>query len=1004
MDGEVPQAPYKDATGAWSKTLADVAARPSRLKVTKKSHASSLSTDLAADLSGEVRFDDGSRALYTNDASNYRHVPLGVVVPHHVADVIAAVRCCHRHGAPIVHRGGGTSLTGGSVNTAVVIDTSKFVNGIIEINEVQRWALIEPGLVLDDLRAAVAPLHLTFGPDPATHNHCTLGGMIGNNSCGMHAQMAGRVADNVHELDILTYDGERMVVGATTPEQLEAIIATGGRRGDIYRRLKILSERYASLIRQGFPKIPRRVSGYNLDELLPENGFNVARALVGSEGTCVTILSAKLRLVHDHRSRTLLVVGFEDVYAAAAIVPDLLKFGPIGLEGLDEKLVGYVREEGGERAKTLSLLPDGPAFLMIEFGGETKAEADAKTQRLIDFLNRQGHQKSHIKRYDNPSEEKEIWRVREAGLGATAFVKGRVDTWPGWEDAGVAPEKLANYLREFRALLNAHQLDCSLYGHFGQGCIHCRINFDLKTAGGIARYRSFVEAAADLVVRFGGSLSGEHGDGQSRGELLPRMFGPELMDALKEFKRIWDPDGKMNPGKIVDAYPLDANLKLGARYAPPALKTHFRYPDDEGGFAHATLRCVGVGECRRSQGGYMCPSYRVTREEKHTTRGRARMLFEMLQGDAVKKGWRDEHVKEALDLCLSCKGCKGDCPVQVDVATLKAEFLAHYYKGRLRPMAAYSMGLIFWWARIASRVPRLANFFTQTPWLSSCVKFLGGLTRNRPMPAFATQTFRAWFEQRSVRNLGMPQVVLWADTFNNYFHPEVARDAVSVLEEAGYQVLITPERVCCGRPLYDFGFLDAAKRLLQRDLAALAEPIAQGLPIVGLEPSCIAVLRDEMTNLLPDDENAKRLKTRSFVLSEFLCREVRNYQVPKLAKKVTVQMHCHHHGVLKTDDEKSILKNMGIDADILDKGCCGLAGSFGFEHDKYDISMKIGEYGVLPAVRAAPADSLVLADGFSCHTQIAQNTSRKPLHLAQLLRLALAAEGRLPPASQSELS
>jgi FAD/FMN-containing dehydrogenase/Fe-S oxidoreductase len=979
-----------------------------------------LAEELRRAIAGEVRFDDGSRALYSTDASNYRQVPIGVVIPRTIEDVVEAVAVCRRHGAPVLARGGGTSLAGQCCNVAVVLDFTNHLRRIVELDPAARRARVEPGLVLDDLRDASERHGLTFGPDPATHNHCTFGGMIGNNSCGVHSVMSGKTDENVEELEVLTYDGLRLRVGATSEEELQRIVRAGGRRGEIYRRLRELRDRYAPLIRERFPPIPRCVSGYNLPFLLPENGFHVARALVGSEGTCVTVLEATVRLVPSPRHRVLVVLGYPDAYEAADHVPEILEHGPIGLEGIDDVLVEDMKKKD-LHPQNVKLLPSGRGWLLVEFGGDTREEAAGRARRLMDALKAKPDAPS-MKIFDDPKEAKTVWTVRESGLGATARVPGEPDTWEGWEDSAVAPEKLGGYLRELRQLHRKYGYRGSLYGHFGQGCVHTRNDFDLVTAPGIAKFHAFLHEAADLVLRYGGSLSGEHGDGQARAELLPKMFGDELIEAFREFKAIWDPDGKMNPGKVVDAYSAVENLRLGTSYDPPALRTHFRYPgDDHGSFARANLRCVGVGECRRMHGGTMCPSFRATREEMHSTRGRARLLFEMLQGDPLRGGWRDEHVKEALDLCLACKGCKGECPVDVDMATYKAEFLSHYYKGRLRPRSAYAFGLIHRWARLASHAPGIVNFFTQTPLLRSLAKVIAGAAPQRRLPAFAAVPFTKWFRNRSVgadlrvrpggqgtkgRGLGdqgghtgpplqKTRVLLWPDTFNNYFHPETAQAAVEVLESLDYSVAVPARPLCCGRPLYDFGMLDLARKQLRQILDVLRDDIRAGTPIVGLEPSCVAVFRDELTNLFPDDEDAHRLSQQAFLLSEFLAQESENLSLPKLQGKAIVHGHCHEKAILQLGDTKKVLGELGLDVEVIDSGCCGMAGSFGFEAgEHYEVSMKVGEQILLPAMREAPADVLIVTNGFSCREQIAQATGRRALHFAQVLQRALQANKR----------
>lgn len=957
-------------------------------------NAASLARKLSRRIEGEVRFDDGSRALYATDGSNYRQVPIGVVLPKSVEDILETVAICREFGAPILSRGGGTSLAGQCCNVAVVMDMSKYFNQILEINPAQKFARVRPGIVLDHLRQPAGDQHgLTFGPDPATHNHCTIGGMLGNNSCGIHsvlAQFKGggpRTADNVDELEVLTYDGHRMRVGPTSDRALERIIADGGRRGEIYSRLKKLRDVYAELIRARFPNIPRRVSGYNLDELLPENGFNVARALVGTESTCVIILEAKLQLIEKPKALSLLVLGYPDVYSAGDHVCEIMEFEPNGLEGIDRKLIGYM-EQTGLHKKDLTLLPEGRGWLLVEFGGDTKRDADRKAHDLMGALQQMPNPPA-MKLFDNPDEEEHLWKIRESGLGATAFVPGKTDTWPGWEDSAVPPECVGGYLRDLRKLFEKFSYDASLYGHFGQGCIHCRIPFQLTTAEGISNYLKFTDEAADLVLSYGGSISGEHGDGQARGDLLPKMFGPELIRAFSEFKSIWDPDWKMNPGKVVQPWRRDENLRLGTDYHPPEPATHFKFAEDKHSFSRAALRCVGVGECRRDEGGTMCPSYRVTHEEKHTTRGRAHLLFEMLRGEVIDEGWRSPAVKESLDLCLACKGCKGDCPVHVDMATYKAEFLSHYYKHRLRPPHAYAFGLIHTWARMASVAPRLANFFSQNAPFSTWGKFLIGVAPERRVPPFATESFQHWFEKRGPRNQDRPRVLLFADTFNNYFHPHVSQAAVEVLEDAGFQVVVPRGHLCCGRPLYDYGMLDTAERWLQQILGALRNEIRGGTPMVVLEPSCCAVFRDELTGLFPHDQDAARLQQQTFLLSEFLQHNAPRYPVNQLERHALVHLHCHHRAIMKVDSEKELLRSLGLDFEIPDEGCCGMAGAFGFEKgDPYDVSVKLAEQKLAPAVRQAKEETLIIANGFSCHEQIVQQTRRRPLHVAEVLQLA----------------
>ena len=1060
--------------------MQDAAAGSQPVRKSTRTYASGLAealrTRLPRKARDDVRFDDGSRALYATDGSNYRQIPIGVVLPHDADDVLAAISVCREFGAPLLCRGGGTSLAGQCCNVAVILDFSKYMARILEIDPVRRIARVQPGVVLDKLRNAAEKHHLTFAPDPASHDRCTIGGMIGNNSCGVHSVMAGKTDDNIEELEIVTYNGARLKVGQnlihvasldepcgdSRPRLSSGPEVSGrsasNRANQIHNALKQIADQYGDLIRKKFPAIPRRVSGYNLNYLLPENGFHLARALVGSEGTCATVLEATCRLVESPPERVLLVVAYPDIYQCADHIPEILEHKPIGLEGFDDLLVYYNRTKE-MNSEGLALLPEGGGWLMVEFGGQTALEAESQARGLIEALNR-STTPPNIRLFSGP-QAKRIWEIREASLGATSHVPGEPLNWEGWEDAAVAPEKLGGYLRDLRKMMAAFGYKGSLYGHFGHACVHTRLNFDLQSKEGIIKFRKFVEEAADLVISYGGSLSGEHGDWQARAELLPKMFGPELMQAFRKFKSAWDPDWKMNPGKLIGLpekppYKLDENLRLGPNYEPWDPTTHFQFPADHGSLSHAALRCVGVGKCRREEGGVMCPSYRVTREEEHSTRGRAHLLWEMTQGPAredavIRNGWRSEEVKQSLDLCLACKGCKSDCPVSVDVATYKAEFLSHYYEGRLRPRSAYAFGNIDVWARLASNAPGLVNLTTQLPFLRDVAKMVAGIPHQRSIPAFAPETFRQWFHRTRNANArrggrirppreakrassdsyqstasavpwksgaSAPRqaqegnrasapdgrtVLLWPDTFNNYFLPATAKAAVNVLEAAGYHVVLPRANLCCGRPLYDFGMLDRAQELLLEILDALSPEIEAGIPVVGLEPSCVAVFRDELLNLFPNDQRAQALARQTFLLSEFLENNSRNSSLPRFERKALLHGHCHHKSIMKMTAEESLLRRIGIDFQSPAPGCCGMAGSFGFEHDKYDVSMAIGELELLPAVRKAPPEWLIIADGFSCREQIAQGTGRHALHLAEVLQMAIEPTESAMPYPESAL-
>ncbi len=917
-----------------------------------------LSGALRAAVRGEVGADPATRALYATDASNYRVPPRAVVAPRCVDDVSAVMAICREQGVPLTARGAGTSIAGNAIGPGVILDFSRHLNAVLDLDPANRLARVQPGVVLDALQAAAAPHGLRFGPDPSSHSRATLGGMIGNNACGTHSVAWGTTAGNVEELVVLLPEGARLVAGSG---QLPAGVAA-------------LEREYRGLIRTALPHWPRRGSGYALAHLLPEHGSQLARALVGTEGTCAVLLEATVRLIAPPPAVALLVLGFPDTPAAADAVPELLAHHPLAVEAMEAALIEALRA----RRRTLAQLPEGAAWLLVEFGADHPGEAEASARAVAAQAGR-----PHLVVVD-PAHRAALWRIREAGAGLLTRPSDGVQGWPGWEDATVPPDRLGGYLRGFADLLTEHGRRGSVYGHFGEGCVHLRLDADLLTAPGRRDFRRLLEQAADLVVAHGGSLCGEHGDGRARGELLDRMYPPEVLELFARFKGIFDPNRLLNPGVLVDPRPLDADLRPGREREVPVSLALAR---DGGSLAAATRRCVGIGACRALDGpGVMCPSFQVTRDEKHSTRGRAHLLAEMLAGDLITGGWRSPEVHEALDLCLACKACVSDCPVNVDMASYKAEFLHQHYRRRLRPRWHYALGGLPLAAHLAGLAPAAAN------WAAPLLARLGGVSTARPLPRFARYRPPVLPAGPALRGA----VLLWPDCFTRSFDPHVIHAAARVLTAAGFAVRLPRGTVCCGLTWFATGQFGIARLVLRRTLRLLRTATAarvpvSGLPVVGLEPSCVAMLRGDLTELLPDDPAASALAGQTWTLAELLAQRAADWQPPRRAADAVQQVHCHQHAILGHDADDSLLRAAGIRVRRA-SGCCGLAGSFGYQRGHEELSAALARRSLVPALQAAP-EALVLADGFSCRLQIAQTTGRRAVHLAELLD-AGALEGR----------
>jgi len=1014
------------------------------------------------------------RAEYSTDASLYRVVPQVVAFPRSADEVAAAVDVARESGVPVVARGGGTSIAGNAVSTGVVLDTSRHLHRVLDLDVEARTAVVEPGIVLGDLQRRLLPHGLRFGPDPSSGSRAAIGGMIGNNACGSRALGYGRTDANVLGLHAVAGTGERLVLrsaGADRPQGTPD--ASTPDTSPLLAQLRDVVAGDLGTIRTELGRFGRQVSGYALEHLLPERGFDASRFLVGSEGTLALVTRAELRLVRSPERTTLVVLGYRDMIEAAEAVPAILRHRPVACEGLDRRIVEAIEQR---LRAPVPALPAGGGWLLVELGTD---ERGATPEGLADLAARVravvadgGTPASRV--VEDAVEARALWRIREDGAGlATRAPSGRPGH-AGWEDTAVPPERLAAYLREFDALMESYGLTAIPYGHFGDGCLHVRIDYPLEQPGREGVYREFVEAAAVLVASHGGSMSGEHGDGRARSELLHHMYSPRVLDLFARAKDVFDPGNVLNPGVLVRPRALDDDLRprpwpapdrtgggrtgggrgtglpvpvgdpdaasgadgsadggAPAGRGPGPTPLAFGYRADGGSFAAAVHRCVGVGKCRADttpSGGVMCPSYLATKDEKDSTRGRSRVLQEMVAGSLgaptpVSRGWRSPEVHDALDLCLSCKGCLSDCPTGVDMATYKAEATHQAYKGRLRPMNHYVLGWLPYLSRVASLVPGLANASLAVRPLARVLKRVGGIDGRRSLPRFARRRFSASApavldraRRRTERSAagaggarpgaGGQRVVLWADSFTEHFSPEVGHAAVRVLEHAGFDVQLAPRDVCCGLTLVSTGQLDLARRQLRRTVRRLAEATAGGdegpVPLVVLEPSCLAVLRHDASALLSGDagggggvpeELVTELAARSRTLAEVLAAYAGDVRWPHLDGLTAVaQPHCHQHAVLGFETDLQLLEGNGVSVQALG-GCCGLAGNFGVERGHYDVSVAVARTALLPAVEAAPADAVVLADGFSCRTQLAELADRGGVHLAELLARGLETEG-----------
>ncbi|GAA5063787.1 FAD-binding and (Fe-S)-binding domain-containing protein [Nocardia callitridis] len=913
----------------------------------------------------EVRDDAGTRGMYASDASLYRIPPLAVVRPRTVEEVATALAVSREHGVPLTSRGAGTSVAGNAVGRGIVLDFSRYLDRVLAVDPQARTAIVEPGTVHATLQRAVTPHGIRFGPDPSTHTRCTIGGMIGNNACGSRSLAYGRTSDNIAGLELLTADGQQLVTGY---DEAGAPFAHGA--DEVIADVRLAMTRHLATARTEFDRFGRQVSGYAAQHLLPER-FDLTRALVGSEGTLAVITRATVRLVADASVRVVVVLGFSDIVAAGAAAPSVVAHGPTACEGLDSRLIDVLRERRGP--DVVPTLPRGRAWLFVEFAGAHLGEVEARAEALAaaDI----GETSAVV---TDPVARAGLWRVREDGAGLAGRAPSSRPAWPGWEDSAVPPARLGEYLARFDELVTDYGMTSAPYGHFGEGCIHVRLDFPLERTDSTRIMREFLTEAARLVGGFGGSLSGEHGDGRARSELLPQMYSTDAISMFGAIKAAFDPSNLLNPGVLVDPDPIDVDVRPATHF--PHRDLAIAYPHDGGSMARAVHRCTGVGKCRADNspsGGVMCPSYQATSEEKDSTRGRARVLQEVVRGELA---WSHPSVHDAMDLCLSCKGCSSDCPSGIDMATYKSEVLHQTYRRRLRPRSHYSLGKLPMWARWAGWVPRAANAMLTVPGLGRVLLWLAGVDRRRSVPRFARRPFRRMFEPTTSERT---PVVLFADSFSDAFDPEVAEATVRVLRAAGYEPRLPSGSVCCAITWITTGQLDSAKKILARTVDVLAADAMAGLPIVGIEPSCTAALRADMPDLLPGNDRGAVVSAQVMTLAELLAGTP-GWSLPDLTgTEIIAQPHCHHHAVLGWHADAELLAASGATVRTV-AGCCGLAGNFGVERGHYDVSVAVAEQNLLPAVDAAP-EAVVLADGFSCRTQLADLRHRNALHLAQLL-------------------
>ena len=950
-----------------------------------------LVEELERQVEGEVRFDKMTRVLYGTDASIYQIEPIGVVIPRTAEDVVAVVETANRYDVPVLPRGGGTSLAGQTVGHAIVIDFSKYMRNVLEINAQEGWARTQPGIILDELNHHLEPHGMLFAPDPSTSNRGNVGGALGNNSCGAHSLVWGKTVDNVVDLDVILSSGDAAHFGPLDGEQLEAKMRLEGREGEIYRRLLAIGEANREEILARYPKIQRRVSGYNLDELVG-GGFNMARFVVGSEGTLVTVTEAKLRIVPSPKMKALVVLHFNELLESMEATVAALEVEPAAVEHIGSMILRQARSNL-EYSRAMDFIEGDPdSILAVELVGESEAELESKMDRLEERMRRDGLGYA-ARRLTKSQDQANVWAVRKAGLGLMMNVPGDAKPLPFVEDTAVAPEALPQFIRRFDQIVRDHGTTAGYYGHASVGCLHIRPLIDLKGQEGVDRMVSIADQISDLVLEFGGSMSGEHGDGLVRSVWNEKMFGSRLYAAFRDVKQAFDPKGIMNPGKIVDAPPMTENLRIGPAYRTRELETGFAF-SEEGSFAGAIEMCNGQGACRKVLGGTMCPSFMATRDEEHSTRGRANALRAAMSGALPPDSLTGKRLHDVLDLCLECKGCKAECPSNVDMAKLKYEFLDMYHRSNGHSLRDRFFGNIGPLSKWGSFFAPLSNWAMSTGALRDLLQSQVGIDGRRSLPEFASQSLVQWFKARggSQATAARGDVVLFADTFTNYNYPHLGQAAVKVLEGLGYRVLL-PSVTCCGRPMLSKGMLDKAKRNARINVDRLYPYVERGIKLVGLEPSCILSFADDYVDLLGGDPKARAIAKSTMLIEEFVLyaqAEGSLLEFRNPPAKLLFHGHCHQKALVGTAPAMKVLTAIpSCDAVEIESGCCGMAGAFGFETEHYDISLAIGEQALFPAIRSQEGEFVVVSEGISCRQQIEHGTGKSAKHLVEVLADAL---------------